>query len=144
MSGPFLDRIDLTIETQPVTALDLASPPSGEESATVAKRVLAAREIQRHRATETDLPALNARLTESTLSACATPNAAGQALLTRACESLHLSARAYTRILRVARTLADLDEGDGVSRRHISEAISFRRQDEPHSLSGTTTASLSK
>ncbi|WOI53520.1 YifB family Mg chelatase-like AAA ATPase [Parvularcula sp. LCG005] len=129
VSGPFLDRLDLSIETPPVTALDLAAPPSGERSAVVAERVAAARAIQADRAGSTGTDALNARASEQNLAAIAQPDAEGAALLTRACESLSLSARAYTRILKVARTLADLDGGDGVRRRHIAEAISFRQRE---------------
>ncbi|MEM9233114.1 MAG: ATP-binding protein [Pseudomonadota bacterium] len=130
ISGPFLDRIDLTIETQPVSALDLTAPATGETSEAVARRVTTAREIQLERSSETPLPSVNARLSESALETHATPDSEGQALLTRACETLNLSARAYARILRVARTLADLDGGNGVSRRHIAEAISFRRRED--------------
>lgn len=138
ISGPFLDRIDLTIETQPVSALDLSAPATGEPSELVAARVHAAREIQLARASEDQLPPLNAQLSESALDAHAAPDEDGRALLTRACESMSLSARAYARILKVARTLADLDGGDGVKRRHIAEAISFRRHEGAgNGLTGT-------
>ncbi|WP_370335635.1 YifB family Mg chelatase-like AAA ATPase [Parvularcula marina] len=138
ISGPFLDRIDLTIETQPVAALDLTAPATGETSAEVAARVIKAREIQLARSAEAGVPALNARLSETALDTHASPDADGQALLTRACEQLNLSARAYARILRVARTLADLDGNDGVVRRHIAEAISFRQRDGLSAPTGET------
>ncbi|NNU16116.1 YifB family Mg chelatase-like AAA ATPase [Parvularcula sp. ZS-1/3] len=121
VSGPFLDRMDITIETPPVSALDLASPAEGEDTATVAARVLAAREAQKERGP------INAQLGESALTQAAQPDDAGLGLLRRACEQLNLSARGYTRILRVARTLADLDGSDALRRVHIAEAISFRR-----------------
>ena len=143
ISGPFLDRIDLTIETQPVTALDLTGPATGETSADVAARVAAAREIQIGRAAEDGVPALNAHLSEQKIDTHAAPDEPGQALLTRACESLNLSARAYARILKVARTLADLDGGGGVGRRHIAEAISFRRRDVTESQGQFQAARLS-
>ncbi|MEM9421994.1 MAG: YifB family Mg chelatase-like AAA ATPase [Pseudomonadota bacterium] len=127
VSGPFMDRMDLTIETPPVSALDLAGPATGEPSAVVAKRIAAARLAQGER---TEAKSLNASLPDTVLHDVAAPDAEGSALLTRACENLGLSARAYTRILRVARTLADLDGGGGVARRHIAEAISFRRRDD--------------
>lgn len=121
VSGPFLDRMDITIETPPVSALDLVAPADGEASAPVAARVFAARELQQARG------GVNAHLSEKQLAACAKPDEPGQALLTRACEQLNLSARGYTRILRVARTLADLAGSDAIRRVHIAEAISFRR-----------------
>ena len=127
VSGPFMDRMDLCIETPPVSALDLAGPATGETSAVVAARVAAARDVQQSRSKKL---ALNASLPDAELQEVAAPDAEGAALLTRACESLGLSARAYTRILRVARTLADLDGGGGVARRHVAEAISFRRRED--------------
>ncbi len=125
VSGPFLDRMDLAIDTPPVSALDLARPADGESTATVAARVAAARETQGSRQDGI----LNARLGETELARVATPDEEGAALLVRACEALGLSARAYTRSLRVARTLADLDGCEGVRRRHVAEAISFRRRE---------------
>ncbi len=124
ISGPLLDRMDLAVELPAVTPADLAAPASGEDTKTVAVRVAAARASQLDRAGAT-----NAALTDAGLSKCAAPDAEGAALLSRAAEALRLSARAYTRILRVARTLADLDGVDGVRRRHIAEAVSFRRRE---------------
>ncbi len=124
ISGPLLDRMDLTIDLPAVTPADLAAPSGGEDTATVAARVCDARTLQLSRTGAT-----NAALTDAALGKIANPDTEGAALLSRAAEALSLSARAYTRILRVARTLADLDGGGGVKRRHIAEAVSFRRRD---------------
>ncbi|MEM1380069.1 MAG: YifB family Mg chelatase-like AAA ATPase [Pseudomonadota bacterium] len=121
VSGPFLDRMDITIATPPVSALDLAAPGGGEATAPIAERVALARQRQEERG------ALNAHLGERELTTEARPDGEGQALLLKVCKTLKLSARAYTRTLRVARTLADLEGSDAVRRLHIAEAISFRR-----------------
>lgn len=124
ISGPLLDRMDIAIDLPAVTAVDLAGPSTGEATATVAVRVATARAAQMERAGAT-----NAALSDAALSEIAAPDAEGAALLAQAAETLTLSARAYTRILRVARTLADLDGATGVRRRHIAEAVSYRRRD---------------
>lgn len=132
ISGPLLDRMDLTIELPAVTPADLAAPASGETTEAVAARVAAARAAQTERqsAPGVETKALsNAALSDADLSRVAAPDAEGASLLSRAAEALNLSARAYTRILRVARTLADLDGAGGVRRRHIAEAVSFRRKE---------------
>jgi magnesium chelatase family protein len=121
VSGPLMDRIDLQLDVPAVTATDLALPPSIEGSAEVGARVAAARALQAGRG------ALNAHLDPARLDGCATPDAAGAALLAKAAESLALSARAYHRVLRVARTIADLENANTVARRHIGEALSLRR-----------------
>ena len=137
VSGPLLDRMDISITLAPVTPTDLAAPPSGETSAVVAARVAAARAVQMTRAEKEGAPAsVNAALPDSALGRVAQPDEAGAALLTRAAETLGFSARAYHRILRLARTLADLDGVDGVKRRHIAEAVSYRRSDPSMSLPG--------
>ncbi len=125
LSGPLLDRIDLQLDVPPVTAADLALPPPIEGTADVAARVAAARAAQAERAGAGE--ALNAAVDQKTLEAIAAPDESGQALLSKAAVSLSLSARAYHRTLRVARTIADLDGGGGVRRAHIAEALSFRR-----------------
>jgi magnesium chelatase family protein len=138
ISGPLLDRMDLTVALPAVTPGDLSAPASGETTTTVAARVAAAREAQMSRSGAT-----NAALSDAALTTTAEPDAQGAALLLRAAEALGLSARAYTRIKRVARTLADLDGGAGVKRRHIAEAVSFRRREgsaAPLSLSQIATA----
>lgn len=131
ISGPLLDRMDLSIALPAVTPADLAAPGQGETTAAVAARVAAAREAQRARGPGGKDGRTNASLTDADLAAAAAPDAEGAALLSRAAEALSLSARAYMRILRVARTLADLDGAGGVRRRHIAEAVSFRRRDAP-------------
>jgi magnesium chelatase family protein len=123
ISGPLLDRMDLTVELPAVTPADLAAPASGEDTKTVAARVGAARAAQIARDGAT-----NAALGDAALARGAAPDAEGAALLSRAAEAMGLSARGYFRILRVARTLADLDGAEGVKRRHIAESVSFRRR----------------
>ncbi len=130
LSGPLLDRIDLHIDVPAVSPADLALPPPAEASDTVAERVGLARARQQRRYAK--LPEdrrirTNAEADGAVLDEAATPEEAGRALLTRAAERLHLSARGYHRVLRVARTLADLDGAPVVARRHVAEALSYRR-----------------
>ena len=136
LSGPLLDRIDLHIDVPAVSPADLALPPPAEASAEIAARVHVAR--ARQTARYEDLPddrriRTNAEADGGLLDEVATPEPAGRALLTRAAEQLRLSARGYHRVLRVARTLADLDGAAIVARRHIAEALSYRR---PFALEG--------
>jgi magnesium chelatase family protein len=130
ISGPLFDRIDLHIDVPAVKASDLALPPPAEGSAEVAARVLAAREIQRLRFQS--LPRergvrSNADADGALLDEIAAPDADGRKLLNDASDRLRLSARGYHRVLRVARTLADLDGSAGLRRIHIAEALSYRR-----------------
>jgi predicted ATPase with chaperone activity len=126
ISGPLLDRIDIQIDVASVSAQDLALPPPSEGSAPVAARVAAAREIQRAR--YDGLPQrTNAEAEGELLERVATPEPAGARLLTDAAERMKLTARGYHRVLRVARTIADLAGATTIGRVHIAEALSYRR-----------------
>ncbi|WP_066781672.1 YifB family Mg chelatase-like AAA ATPase [Sphingomonas sp. CCH5-D11] len=127
LSGPLLDRIDLHVEVQAVSAADLMLPPPSEGSAEVAARVAQVRAIQTER--YRDHPArTNADIDGDLLERFATPDDGGRALLAQAAEAMRLSARGYTRILRVARTIADMAGSASVGRIHVAEALSYRRQ----------------
>lgn len=123
LSGPLLDRIDIQLDLPPVTAADLTLPPPIEGTAEAASRVSRARDGQSSRSA-----GLNATLSLDALERLASPDAPGAALLAKAAESFSLSARAYHRTLKVARTIADLDGSDAVRRVHIGEALSLKRR----------------
>lgn len=130
ISGPMLDRIDIQIDIPAVTVSDLSLPAPQEGTKEVAARVARAREIQFERYKEEGVnPALNVVISGNLLEKYATPDANGAALLTKAAEAMRLSARAYHRTLKVARTIADLDGDDNVKRVHIAEALAYRRND---------------
>ncbi|GGC45065.1 YifB family Mg chelatase-like AAA ATPase [Chelatococcus reniformis] len=127
LSGPLLDRIDLIIEVAAVTAVDLILPSPAEGSADVAARVAAARARQADRYTALGLGGIiNATCPAPVLEDVARPEASGLALLRDAAEAMRLSARGFHRVLKVARTLADLDEADAVRRIHVAEALGYR------------------
>ncbi len=127
LSGPLLDRLDLFVEVPPVNPVDLATAPRGEATATVAARVAAARERQAARYAGHPGVAVNAHAEGDLLQQVAPLDASGTALLREAAEKLRLSARAYHRIIKVARTLADLAGSDAVHRDHVAEALTYRR-----------------
>jgi magnesium chelatase family protein len=128
LSGPLLDRIDLHIEVPAVTAADLILPPPSEGSREVAARVARARDIQAERYAALGAPHVrcNAQASGPMLEDVARADSAGMTLLREAADRMHLSARGYHRVLRVARTLADLDGATQVGRVHLAEALSYR------------------
>ncbi|HTV45988.1 MAG TPA: YifB family Mg chelatase-like AAA ATPase [Stellaceae bacterium] len=131
LSGPLLDRIDLHIDVPAVSPADLTLPAPGETSAAVARRVAAARQRQASRYAKSPPErriSINAEADGTVLEQVAAPDPDGRTLLVRATERLRLSARGYHRVLRVARTLADLEGAATVGRRHVAEALSYRRQ----------------
>jgi magnesium chelatase family protein len=131
LSGPLLDRIDLHVEVAGVSAADLTLPPPAEGSAEVATRIAKARAIQRRRY-DGGTVRTNAEAEGEALDAVATPEASGARLLTEAAEHMRLTARGYHRVLRVARTIADLAAEGTVRRGHVAEALSYRRLSHLH------------
>ncbi len=126
ISGPLMDRFDLRVEVPPVAFTDLDLPASGDSSAQVADRVQRARAEQQSRYAARPGMRLNADAEGEALEEIATPDAEGRALLTKAAERFGLSARGYHRVLRVARTIADLDGSKELRHPHIAEALSYR------------------
>ena len=121
-----MDRFDLRLDVPPVAFRDLDLPAAGDSSAVVAARVAAARAVQAERYQGHDGVRVNADAEGSLLEAVASPDAEGRALLARAAERFGLTARGYHRVLRVARTLADLAGAEAVSRDHVAEALGYR------------------
>jgi magnesium chelatase family protein len=129
ISGPLLDRIDLHIEVTPVPFSELSRPETAEKSHIIRKRVISAREIQSIRFNPELNIHCNAQMRTKDLKAHCRIDDAGQTLLKNAMERLGLSARAYDRILKVSRTIADLDASEGITTVHLAEAIQYRSLD---------------
>ena len=129
ISGPFLDRIDIQCEIQPIPFTDLSKAKPGEPSAVIRQRVIAARKIQEERFKNHKGIHCNAQMSERMLQQYAPLDEASFQALRLAMERLDLSARAYSRILKVARTIADLEGSEQVLLPHIAEAISYRNLD---------------
>ena len=127
VSGPLLDRIDLHVEVPGVSAADLTLPPPAETSVDVARRVAAARDLQSRRYNGAGVRT-NAEADGELLDRVATPDEPGRKLLADASAAMRLSARGFHRVLRVARTIADLAGAEQVGRIHVAEALSYRRQ----------------
>jgi len=126
ISGPLMDRIDLRVEVPPVAYSDLDLPDTGDSSATVADRVARARDAQTARFTDHPAIRVNADAEGQLLEDIASPDAEGRDLLVKVAERFGLSARGYHRVLRVARTIADLDGEATVRKPHVAEAVSYR------------------
>ncbi|WP_294629906.1 YifB family Mg chelatase-like AAA ATPase [uncultured Bacteroides sp.] len=129
ISGPLLDRIDIQIEIIPVPFDKISDQRRGESSAAIRERVIKARELQEIRYAEHPGVYCNAQMSSRLLAMYAQPDDKGLALLKNAMEKLNLSARAYDRILKVARTIADLDGSERILPYHLAEAISYRNLD---------------
>ena len=129
VSGPLLDRIDLHVEVTPVSFSELNTPHKAESSKTIRERVIKAREIQKERFKDKNAIYANAQMSSKQLREVCKIDEAGQSLLKNAMEKLGLSARAYDRILKVARTIADLDNSENIQTTHLAEAIQYRSLD---------------
>lgn len=129
ISGPLLDRIDIQIEIVPVTFEKMSGQERGESSASIRERVIHARQIQTERFAHIPDVHCNAQMTSKLLHQYAQPDTHGLELLRNAMNRLNLSARAYDRILKVARTIADLDGSPQIQTGHLAEAISYRNLD---------------
>ena len=126
ISGPLMDRFDLRVDVPPVAFTDLDLPANGDTSADVAGRVATARAVQTDRFKDHEGMSVNADAEGDMLEEIATPDSDARALLTKVAERFHLSARGYHRVIRVARTIADMDGSATVRKPHIAEAVSFR------------------
>ena len=129
ISGPLLDRIDIQIEVVPVPFKELADKRSGEPSSVIRERVLKARQIQKERFKDYPNIHCNAQMTQRMMKEFCQIKPEGMALLKNVMDKLGLSARAYDRILKVSRTIADLDESPTIENRHLAEAINYRSLD---------------
>ncbi len=129
ISGPLLDRIDIHIEIVPVPFEKLSEQQESEASVIVRERVIAARQVQAKRFEGIDGVYCNAQMSSKLLRQYALPDESGASLLKNAMQRLNLSARAYDRILKVSRTIADLDSSENIESHHIAEAINYRNLD---------------
>ena len=130
ISGPLLDRIDLHVEVTPVAFSELSNHNSkGENSEQIRERVIAAREIQLERYKDQEGLYANAQISSKQLREICVLDKPSEALLKKAMERLNLSARAYDRILKVARTIADLADSEQIETEHLAEAIQYRSLD---------------
>ena len=129
ISGPLLDRIDLHVEVTPVAFSELSKTTMGEASACIRERVIAARQIQTERYKDQEGVHANAQMSSKQLREICRIEPSGEALLKRAMERLNLSARAYDRILKVSRTIADLAASQNIKPEHLAEAIHYRSLD---------------
>ena len=129
ISGPLLDRIDIQIEITPVPFKDISSASPGEHSSVIRERVIKARQMQEERFKNVSGVHCNAQMSERMIHQFAEPDDAGIAMLRMAMERLSLSARAYNRILKVARTIADIDGSPTIKTEHLAEAIGYRNLD---------------
>ena len=130
ISGPLMDRFDLRIEAPAVRFQDLALPADGERSQSIAKRVLTARQLQETRFRQTNI-ATNSDLKGDAMDQLCVLSEDAKTYLQAAAEKLNLTARGYHRVMRVARTIADLEQLEGLERHHVGEAISFRHTSTP-------------
>ncbi|MGN1050871.1 MAG: YifB family Mg chelatase-like AAA ATPase [Acutalibacteraceae bacterium] len=131
ISGPLLDRMDIQIEVPPVDYKDISSKKPGEKSADIRKRVNRAREIQNNRYKGTSVTN-NANITSEIFDRVCKTDEESKILLSKAFDKMMLSARGYSRILKVARTIADLDESEIIKSRHVSEALQYRSLDRKY------------
>jgi magnesium chelatase family protein len=129
ISGPLLDRIDLHVEVTPVHFSELSTTKQQEGSEAIRQRVIKAREIQEERYKATSGIYCNAQMSSKMLKEICVISTSGQNLLRTAMEKLNLSARAYDRILKVSRTIADLSSSDDIKIEHLAEAIQYRSLD---------------
>ncbi|MBB2146326.1 YifB family Mg chelatase-like AAA ATPase [Pedobacter sp. LMG 31464] len=129
ISGPLLDRIDLHVEVTPVNFTELSSSRDAEKSSEIRKRVMKAREVQDKRFAENNVLHFNAQMSPNMVRQICVIDETGQVLIKRAMEKLGLSARAYDRILKVSRTIADLAGSEAIEAEHLAEAIHYRSLD---------------